>query len=178
MTFTYFENPGDFAYMADGGQVCHFCQVAANCLDGSHFFGAKEIGAVCFSCMQKGCLIELDISANEIDVSLLNPSLIDVNKVANEIRYCTPSVPTWQESFWPIKHGRPYKFIKIASKIDYESKEHFIKSLYDNDNDNDPEWLWEMLPGHRIANLQEGQYDLSCYLYDLDGDILTTWDAN
>lgn len=176
MSFTYFENPKAFAYMAESGQICHFCQATDNCLDGAHFFGQEEIDAICFSCMKNGRLIDMDISANEINVSVLNPSLVDIDKVSNEITYCTPSVPTWQDSFWPIKNGRPYKFVKIASKIDYESKEQFIGSLFENSND--PEWLWNMLPDHKIENIKEGQYDLSCYLFELEGNKLTIWDAN
>lgn len=176
MNFKYFENPRAFAYMAKSGHACHFCKATDNCLDGAHFFGQDEIDAICFSCMQAGRLIELDISVNEIDVSALDPSLVDIEQVSNEITYCTPSVPTWQDSFWPIKNGRPYRFIKIASKLDYESKEQFIDSLFENSND--PEWLWSMMPDHKISNIKEGQYDLSCYLFELEGDKLTTWDAS
>jgi uncharacterized protein CbrC (UPF0167 family) len=176
MIFEYFENPRDFAYMAESGHTCHFCKATDNCLDGAHFFGQDEIDAICFSCMQAGCLIDLDISTNEIDISALDPNLVHIEQVSNEIIYCTPSVPTWQGSFWPIKNGRPYRFIKIASKLDYESKKQFIDSLFENSND--PEWLWSILPDHKISNIKEGQYDLSCYLFEFEGDKLTTWDAS
>jgi hypothetical protein len=126
--------------------------------------------------MQAGRLVDLEVSANEIDASGLDPRVVDVEGAAREITYCTPSVPTWQDSFWPIKNGRPYRFVKIASKVDYESKEHFLGSLLENSDD--PEWLWDMLPNHRIGTIKEGQYDVSFYLFEHGADKLTTWDAN
>jgi hypothetical protein len=44
--------------------------------------------------------------------------------------------------------------------------------------DEDPEWLWGMLPDREIRNMTEGQYNVSFYLFELDGEKLTTWDAN
>lgn len=176
MSFKYFKNPIAFAYMAEKGVACHFCGATSDCLDGTHFFGQEDIGAICFTCMKTGRLIELDISTNEIDEFSLDSRIEDSDQVANEITYCTPSVPTWQDSSWPVKNGRPYKFIKIASKLDYESKAQFLSSLFEKSED--PEWLWNMLPDHKIENMEEGQYDISFYLYELKGDIITTWDAN
>jgi len=92
MSFRWFENPRAFAYMADTGQACHFCKTTSDCLDGAHFIGEEEIDAICFSCMRAGRLTELDISANEIDQSALDPDLVDIELVSNEIAYCTPSV--------------------------------------------------------------------------------------
>jgi hypothetical protein len=108
--------------------------------------------------MQAGRLIALDISA-------LDPRLVDIEQVTNGIAYCMPSVPTWQDSFWPIKNGRPYRFIKIASKLDNESKKQFIDSLFENSND--PEWLWSILPDQNIANIKKDQYDPSCHMFEL-----------
>jgi uncharacterized protein CbrC (UPF0167 family) len=176
MNFRYFDNPSAFAYMAEKGQSCHFCGAADNCLDGEHLSGLETINAVCFACMQAGRLIDLDVSANEINASDLDPKIGDVDQITNEITYCTPSVPTWQDSFWPIKNGRPYRFVKIASRVDYESKEQFLGSILENADD--PEWLWDMLPDHKITNIKEGQYDISFYLFEFEGDKLTTWDAN
>jgi len=176
MSFKYFENPAAFAYMAEDGQACHFCEATGDCLDGAHFFGQEDIDAICFKCMQAGRLVDLDISANDIDASALDSSLVDSDQVSNEITYCTPSVPTWQDSSWPIRNGRPYRFIKIASKRDYKSKEQFLGSLMEKNDD--PEWLWSVLPDHKVENMKEGQYDISFYLFELKGDKLTTWDAN
>ena len=174
MSFKYFANPRAFAYLADEGQACHFCKATADCLAGANLFGQEDIDAVCFDCMAAGKLIELDISANDINESDLD-SALNSEAVSNEITYCTPSFPTWQDSQWPVKNGKPYRFIKIASKLDYDSKEHFVATLFDCDQD--PE-LWDMLPDHKIENMKEGQYDISFYLFEDSGEKLTTWDAN
>ena len=102
-------------------------------------------------------------------------SAFDPEAVSNEITYCTPSIPTWQDSYWLVKNGKPYKFIKIASRLDYDSKEHFVATLFDCDSD--PE-LWDMLPGHKIEKMKDGQYDISFYLFEQSGDKITIWDAN
>lgn len=177
MTFTYFADPHAFAYMAESGAECHFCKSSGDCLDGGNLAGQETITAVCFSCLKAGRLIDLDISANEIRRSALDPKLGDPDKISNEIVYCTPSLPTWQDSSWPVKGGRPYRFLKIASKRDYATKEEFLDSLHDC-GDDDTAWLWNMLPDHLIRNMKEGQYDISFYLFDHDGDKLTIWDAN
>ncbi|MBK1789766.1 CbrC family protein [Persicirhabdus sediminis] len=174
MSFNYFANPRAFAYLADEGLACHFCKATQDCLDGCNLFGQENIEAVCFDCMAAGKLIDLDISTNQIDEAALDPGN-DLEGVANEITYCTPSVPTWQDCFWPVKNGKPYRFIKIASKLDYDSKEQFVATLFCCDQD--PE-LWEMLPDLKIENMEVGQYDISFYLFEDSGDKLTIWDAN
>jgi len=124
--------------------------------------------------MAEGKLIELDITANEINEAALATD-VDPEGVSNEITYCTPALPTWQDSFWPVKDGKPYKFIKIASQLDYDSKEQFVKTLFDCEPDAD---LWDMLPDKKIENMKDGQYDVSFYLFEDSGDYLTIWDAN
>ena len=106
MSFNYFANPRAFAYLADKGKACHFCKTNEDCLDGANLFGLEDIVAVCFDCMAAGKLIELDISANVINESALDSELNTV-AVSNEITYCTPSLPTWQDSHWPVKNGKP-----------------------------------------------------------------------
>jgi uncharacterized protein CbrC (UPF0167 family) len=174
MNFKYFADPKAFAYVAEAGEACHFCKATQDCLAGGNLFGQEDIAAVCFSCMAAGKLIALDISANQIDESALD-SALDPEAVSNEITYCTPSLPTWQDAYWPAKNGKPYKFIKIASRSDYESKEHFASTLFDCEQD--PE-LWEMLPDCKIENMKDGQFDISFYLFKDAGDKLTIWDAN
>jgi hypothetical protein len=46
------------------------------------------------------------------------------------------------------------------------------------ENSDDPEGLWDMLADHKIENMKQGQYDVSFYLFEFEGDKLTTWDAN
>lgn len=175
MSFRYFKDPRAYAFMDEEGEACHFCKSTTDCLSGEHIFGEDDMGAVCFSCMQAGRLIDLDISGNRIDRNKLDPNLVDVEKVVEEITYCTPLLPTWQETFWPVKGGKPYRFVKIASKVDYESKQQFVDSLFHTVGDAD--WIWNVMPDHKIENMSEGQYDVSCYLFDSDGDILTMVDA-
>ena len=182
--FLYFADAQNFAYMTQGVVACHFCGKDRACLDAGHFYGEEEIKAVCTECMKKGRLKDLDIAVNDIDTSGLAGTKEEVRAIAEEIVHRTPKVPTWQASMWPVRDGKAYRFIKIASKLDYtrgaseeEGKKIFSKSLrYDTIDDID--WLWSNLPEHPIRNIEEGQYDVSCYLFESDGVLLTTWDAN
>lgn len=99
----------------------------------------------------------------------------DATLISNTITYMTPSIPAWQDISWPVKNGVPYKFMKIASKLDYQDKSEDVSSLYDSDMHLD---LWEMLPGHKISNMKDWRYDVSFYLFENDGDKFTLWDAN
>ncbi len=182
--FPYFADAQNFAYLTDDAVACHFCGEERVCLDGSHFYGEEEIEAICTECMKKGRLKELGIVVNDIDPSELAGPEEEVKAIVEEISYRTPKVPTWQDSMWPVRNGKAYRFLKIASKLDYtegrseaEAKTVFIESLHDNLND-DVDWLWTMLPEHPIRNIKEGQYNLSFYLFESDGVPLTTWDAN
>ena len=74
-----------------------------------------------------------------------------------------------------MKNGKPYRFIRIASKLDYAGSEEFVASLFDCERDSE---LWRILPDCKITNMKEGQYDVSFYLFELNGDKLTIWDAN
>lgn len=177
MTFTYFADPLAFAFMAEPGTECHFCRSTEDCLDGYCLRGVETVEAVCLSCLQDGRLMDLEIAANEIDPTALDPETCDPQAVAHEIIYRTPPLPTWQDSLWPVKGGRACRFLKIASKQDYVSKDEFRGSLHDSDN-GDAEELWVRLPEHPIHHLKEGQYDISFYLFDDDGAKLTVWDAN
>ena len=172
MKFAYFDDPRSYAFLAEEGVKCEFCSTSEDCLDGGNLFGSEDIEAVCFKCMQEGKLIELDIYANDIFEDQISG---DKESISNTITYMTPSIPAWQDISWPVKNGVPYKFIKIASKQDYQDKAEFVTSLFDCDQDPD---LWDMLPDHKISNMKEGQYDLSFYLFENDGDKLTLWDAN
>lgn len=172
MNFAFFKDPRSYAFLADEGVKCGFCSTSEDCLDGANLHGVEDIEAVCFKCMQAGKLIELDIYANNILEDQLSG---DKESISNIITYMTPSIPAWQDLSWPVKNGVPYKFIKIASKLDYQDKDEFVASLFDCDQDPD---LWDMLPDHKINNMKEGQYDLSFYLFESDGDKLTLWDAN
>jgi len=174
MRFEYFADPDAFTFLTDAPVDCHFCSATLLCIDGGHLHGIEQIEAVCLNCLGAGRLINLEISTNQIDSNLISQGS-DREAISNEITYCTPLAPTWQDFYWPVKNGIPYRFIKIASKFDYDSKEQFVRSLFDCEQDPD---LWEMLPDHKIANIKEGQYDVSFYLFEDLGDKLTIWDAN
>ena len=174
MHFEYFADPEAFTFLTDEPVDCHFCATRAFCIDGGHLHGIEQIDAVCLDCLAAGRLIDLDISTNQIAPNQIQPDS-EREEVSNEITYRTPLVPTWQDFFWPVKNGVPFKFIKIASKLDYDSREQFLASLFDCEPDPD---LWDMLPDHRITNVKEGQYDISFYLFEHSGDKLTIWDAN
>jgi uncharacterized protein CbrC (UPF0167 family) len=174
MHFEYFADPEAFTFLTDEPVDCHFCATRAFCIDGGHLHGIEQIDAVCLDCLAAGRLIDLDISTNQIAPNQIQPDS-EREEVSNEIMYRTPLVPTWQDFFWPVKNGVPFKFIKIASKLDYDSREQFLASLFDCEPDPD---LWDMLPDHRITNVKEGQYDISFYLFEHSGDKLTIWDAN
>ena len=141
--FPYFADAQNFAYMTEGVVRCHFCGEERSCLDGGHFYGEGEIEAVCTACMKKGRLKELGIVVNDIDTHELAGTKEEVIAISEEIAYRTPQVPTWQDSTWPVRNGKAYRFIKIASKLDYtsgrseeEGKSLFVKSLHDNTNDD------------------------------------------
>ncbi|RYD43137.1 MAG: hypothetical protein EOP85_10480 [Verrucomicrobiaceae bacterium] len=177
MSFTYFADPLAFAFMAEPDTECYFCRSTEGCLDGYCLKGVETVEAVCLSCLREGRLKDLEIAANEINHAALDPGKCDPQEVADEITYRTPSLPTWQDGWWPVKGGRACRFVKIASKQDYLSKEEFLGSLHDCEND-DMEELWGRLPEHAIRNLKEGQDDVSFYLFDDDGVKVTVWDAN
>ena len=42
----------------------------------------------------------------------------------------------------------------------------------------DPNWQWDMRPNHAVTNLQEGQYDISIYLFRRADRLVTILDAN
>ncbi len=174
MSFPYFYNPSEFSHLAESGKVCHFCKTTKDCLHGGCFVGLEVIDAICFSCMKEGKLIEMENVVNEIDVSALDPYLGDSQKISDTIVYCTPQLPMWQDPVWPVKEGRPYPFIKIACQHDYSGPKDFLESLFECDPDPD---LWDMLPEHRIENLDDGEYETVFYLFKQSYDKLTVWDS-
>ena len=179
--FPYFADPGNFADMPGGAEACRFCK--EDWSDGGHFYGEEEIETMCLECMRQGKLKALGIAVNYIDRSKLSGTKEEVDAIVEEIVYRTPQIPSFLDSTWPVRNGKPYRFIKIASREDYtqgrseeEGKRVFTESLHGNDNDN-VDWLWSMLPEHSIRNIKECQCDLAFYLFESHGDLLTTWDA-
>ena len=182
MAFPYFNDPVNFAYLRDDDSPCHFCGAVSHRLNGDNLYGTESIDAVCFACVEKGALVDLDISTNDVNLGLVGTTLGDsdaVESLTNTIIYRTPSLPTWQDSSWPFVDGEFPVFLKIASKPDFTDQQQFVASiLADDSDDTDPDWLWSMLPDHPVNSLKEGQYDLSVYLFRTKQRFVTFWDAN
>ena len=180
--FPYFADPVNFAYLRDDNAPCHFCGATSHRLNGDNLYGTEAIDAVCFGCVEKGALIDLDISTNDVDVDVVRAAIDDnaaVESLTNTIIYRTPGLPTWQDCWWPFLDGDFATFLKIAAKPDFTNQRQFVDSvLADDSADTDPEWLWTMLPDHPVSTIKEGQYDISVYLFRRDNRMVTIWDAN
>ena len=158
-TFRYFVDPEHFAYLRSDETPCVYCGATSHRLDGDNLYGADAIDAVCFSCVERGLLIDRDISTNSVNLEQLRDAVgaETANTMSNIIVYQTPSLPTWQDSCWPFVDGDFATFLKIASKTDFVDYSHFTDSILpDNVTESDPEWQWEMLPDHPVRNLKEG----------------------
>jgi uncharacterized protein CbrC (UPF0167 family) len=180
--FRYFQDPLNFAYIREDNAPCHFCGSTESRIDGSHCRGETSIDSVCFNCLRDGKLIDLDLTTNDLDFSRLNSYILNEeerDELSNQIVYCTPPLPTWQDTWWPFVDGDFCKFIKIASKMDFRNQDEFIDTLYDEyKGTNDPDELWSFLPDKEIRNLSDGQYDVTVYLFHRDKRRVTTWDAS
>lgn len=177
MAFRYFADPLNFAYLRDDAVPCEFCGSTEHRLDGDHFYGVDQIPAVCFACVERGALIDRDIPTNNVNLTQANNAL--GADMTNQILYCTPSLPTWQDTAWPFVDGDFATFLKIASKIDFTDQSHFANTIFtDGIADPDPEWQWEILPDHPVTNLKDGQYDISIYLFRRADRLVTLLDAN
>lgn len=150
-------------------------------LDGDSLYGTSQIEAVCFKCVERGALIEDDISTNSVNIDPVREALgkDKAEEFTNTIIYRTPKLPTWQDTYWPFVDGDFAIFLKIASKTDFVDQNQFADSILPHgDSESDPEWQWHMLPDHPINNLKDGQYDISVYLFRRNDRLLTIWDAN
>ncbi|XZE21399.1 CbrC family protein [Pirellulaceae bacterium SH449] len=180
--FRYFQDPLNFSYVRDDNAPCHFCGSTESRLDGSHCRGEASIDAVCFACLRNGKLIDHDLTTNDVDLKRIGASIPDSEErenLTNQIIYCTPPLPTWQDTWWPFVDGDFCTFLKIASKRDFQNQNEFIATVYDEYKEmNDPDELWSFLPDREIRNLSDGQYNVSVYLFQRGNRLVTTWDAN
>ena len=181
ITFPYFADPVNFAYLAEPGTQCGVCGLPELCFDTAGCTGTGSITAACPSCLKTGKLIEIDVSTNDVGgdyASKLNPSL-DAAEHSTVIAYCTPQLPTWQDMEWPILEGDFCRFIKIASRTDFTSKEELLSLIPQRDwNGRDAGELWDMVPEARITNLKDGNFDVSFYLFASKTQKLVLWDCN
>ena len=171
MKFKYFRDPDNFAYKIKEVSNCSLCDKIGLWFDARGFYGINEIECICDECLLAGRLKELEIETNDAQ----DGSSEDIETII----YKTPPLPTWQDRDWLFINNSYCIFEKIASKTDFESKEEFQASFSESDkNDSDLDWLWEVLPDKQITNHEDGNYDVSVYLFTCDGRKHCTWDAN
>ncbi len=171
MQFKYFRDPTNFAYRVEKETQCSICNKTGKWFDAGGYYGSNEIDCICDTCLGNGELKKLDIKTNEAS----NGTIEEIETII----YKTPSLPTWQDNVWPYIDAEYCIFEKIASKIDFIDKDEFINSFSDSDKANsDLNWLWNILPEKQIRNLNEGNFNVSVYLFTGNGKKVCTWDAN
>lgn len=95
------------------------------------------------------------------------------------IEHCTPKLPTWQDQVWPFKNDAFCRFIKIASQKDYTGPDDLFNSIAPNMHfGRDANDLWEMLPDVKITCLDDGNQDISFYLFMSGKQKVTMFDFN
>lgn len=170
MKFKYFRNPKEFSYVVDRPTNCSICGDVGIWFDTGGYSGLGEIDCLCDQCLHAGKLIDLEIEAN------LN--FDDGTVEAEIITYKTPTLPTWQDTPWPMINGEFPVFERIASKKDFESKEEFIESFAGDISERGKiEWLWDTMPDKSISCYSDAG-DVSVYLFTLDDKKYWVWDAN
>mmetsp|Transcript_23596 Transcript_23596/g.33103 ORF Transcript_23596/g.33103 Transcript_23596/m.33103 type:complete len:247 (-) Transcript_23596:279-1019(-) len=173
VTFPYFRNPQNFATRTNERKPCSICNKKGIWLDGGGLYGEQEIDCICDKCLVQGKLKELGITTNE--ASAQDSSKNDI------IEYCTPPLPTWQDRLWPYQENDYCIFEKIASKTDFTSKDEFLHSFSQEDQDMcDLDDIWEnYVIDAPITSIQDGNYDTSIYLFTTSsGKKYCTMDAN
>jgi uncharacterized protein CbrC (UPF0167 family) len=170
VVFKYFRDPENFAFKIDSESTCSICDKSGIWLDAEGYSGINEIKCICDECLSVGKLLPLEISANQVDIE---------SKNSDEIIYRTPALPSWQDQVWPYLDGDYCVFEKLASKLDFLDKNQFKQSFSDIDQKtSDLDWLWDMVPDTIVSNLEDGNYDVSVYLFSRNDKKHCTWDAN
>ena len=171
MKYKHFRDPDNFAYRLEDEADCSICKNKGLWFDAGSFYGVNEIDCICDKCLMSGELQSLSIETNE--------AFDGDKKDINEIIYKTPALPTWQGREWPFIDGQYCIFEKIASKVDFASKKDFIFSFPESERkDSDLDWLWDVLPEKKITNVKNANYDISVYLFSINGKKFCTWDAS
>ena len=170
MSFKYFRDPDNFSFKMDSKAKCAICDRVGLWFDGDMYCGENEIECICDSCLSEGKLIPLDISTNMTESE-------DGN--ANQISYCTPCLPCWQDQFWPFVDGDYCIFEKVASQKDFTDKHDFEHSFSKSEKEHtDLDWLWNMMPETAVQNLKDGAFDVCVYIFTRKGKKFCTWDCN
>jgi len=171
MKFEYFRDPDNFAYKIDEPIECSICHKVGLWFDAGGFYGVNKIECICDECLLAGKLIDLGIETNE--------AYQGSDEDREIINYKTPALPTWQDREWLFVNDEGCIFECVASKADYDSKDEFVASFLPEDSDNtDFDWLWDMLTDKKIANHKAGNFNVSVYLFTLNGKKYSTWDAS
>ena len=171
MKFKYFRDPDNFAFKIEHNSKCSICDESGLWFDAGGYYGINEIECICDNCLLSGKLKELEIETNE--------AFEGTTDSKETIIYKTPSLPTWQDREWPFINGDYCIFEKIASKQDFKDKKELKQSLSDYYRDStDIDWLWDMLPDTKITNINNGNFNISVYLFTTGGNKYCTWDAS
>jgi uncharacterized protein CbrC (UPF0167 family) len=170
MKFEYFKYPEKFTFILNKPTPCSVCREVGLWFDAAGYSGVKDIECICTNCLQSGKLIDMNIEANL--------SFDDGSEASKIIIYKTPSLPTWQDTFWPVIEGSFPVFECIASKQDFLDKNEFLNSFIENDQKKEEiEWLWDRLPPKKLNHYNESG-DISVYLFSLKDKKYWIWDAN
>jgi uncharacterized protein CbrC (UPF0167 family) len=171
MKFKYFRNPEDFASKVDEESECSICNSLGMWFNAGGYPGLTDIDCVCDQCLINGALEDIEVEANQ--------AIGGSPEQRDTIVYRTPALPTWQECLWPYVDDDYCIFEKIASKTDFDGKSEFIESFFKSDKENsDLDWLWESLPDKAVTDLENGNYNVSVYLFTRNGKKWCLWDAN
>jgi hypothetical protein len=163
--YQYFKEPHKYAFLEDQEQ-CDFCKKPVFPL---YQVCDEDYNAVCDECLKSGILLEHDIWMNVVNNELPDAQIIE---------YKTPPIPTWQDLGWPVVNNKFCKFIKIADKHDFSEDINKFKTtalrIVDEDLLND---LWEFLPENPVTCLKNGDYNISFYLFESEGNLYWLYDA-
>lgn len=180
MQFSYFANPENFSFLHKADCECDICSNKTRCFDASVYFGGGSLNTVCPDCLSNGSLEKYDVFAN--DVSSSEGDLregLDFKAHSKIILFRTPSLPVWQDMVWPIVNGDFCRFIKIASREDFDDSSDLHSSIHPRYQfGHEAGELWEMLEPNPIRNLDEAQNDISFYLFTAGKEKVVTWEAN
>jgi len=170
-SFKYFRDPDNFSFKIGEIAKCDVCEKEGLWFSADGFSGENEINCICDDCLASGALEELEIATND--------AFGGQEEATSVIMHRTPSLPSWQELAWPCIDGEYCVFERIASKEDFVDQPDFRDSLSKEDFENtDIDWLWNSMPSKTIKNHIEGNFNVSVYLFTLNGKKYSVWDAS
>ena len=178
----YFYDPLNFADVSEFNVNCDICGKLDICFTSTSFYGVNKLKYVCDDCLIQGKLKKYNMSGNEpseVDIKMLTGSKDEIEFKCNQLIYCTPKIPSWQDIWWPVADGDFCIFKKIASKNDFNNKFDLYNKIRDEDKyDHTVDDFWEMLADGPITNLKNGNYSPSFYIFTSITKIIVLWDCN